>query len=189
MKKFLLSSTLLAVCWCQAQKLELRTSYGTPSIYGVSQTVLDALGSGITAALTNNPTLMYPVSNGAFNVSVQTNSQNSNWRWGAEMVFESFDTSSSYYTHLSFMSIMPKADYFWSNAESKLRFYSGVAAGLTFRNSKYISSAGVEEKSNDSFFAFNLMPIGLRYGKELGVFVEPNIGVKSFVQAGISYQF
>ena len=87
MKKFLLSSTLLAVCWGQAQKIEFRAAYGTPSLYGVSQTVLDALGSGITAALTNNATLSYPVSNGAFNVSVQTMSQNSNWSLGAEMVF------------------------------------------------------------------------------------------------------
>ncbi len=33
------------------------------------------------------------------------------------------------------------------------------------------------------------MPLGLRYGKDFGVFIEPNIGTRGFVNAGVSYIF
>lgn len=195
MKKLLLCETLISTCLVHAQKFEISATYGTSSLYGTTESILDAtgsaLGSAIASTIFGNPTKIdYPTSNGVFNLSVQRYSQDMKWRYGVDFVYESFNESKSDFTVLNFMSFMPKVDYFWSGSDKKLRLYSGAALGFLIKDYKYINSSTLREtKDSDTLFALNVTPIGLRYGTDFGVFLEPNIGVKSFVQAGVSYQF
>lgn len=190
MKKILFCSIVFATSLYNAQKIEISAAYGTPSLYGISEAITEASGSAIISAITANPTIKYPTSNGALNVAIHRYSENIHWRYGVELVLESFNESSAIYSQQSFISIMPKVDYFWTGSDKKLRLYSGIAAGVLLKKAEYIvASTGTKENANDTFMAVNLMPIGVRYGNKLGIFLEPNIGVKSFVQAGLSLQF
>lgn len=189
MRKSLLMLPLIATSFLSAQKFEVSVAYGVPSLYGTTDSLLKQITSAAGAAIwggeVNNPN-----SNGVLNLSVAMYNSDMKWRYGLEANLESFNESKSSFSKQSYISVLPKVDYFWSDADKKLRFYSGVSAGVLFRNTEYktiTTSSSVKE--NNTFFAFNIMPIGVRYGGNFGVFLEPSIGVRGFAQAGVSYIF
>ena len=65
-----------------------------------------------------------------------------------------------------------------------MKLYSGAGVGALFS-----SFEGRGNNDNNVYLAFNLSPVGIRYGEKLGVFVETNIGTKGFLQGGASYTF
>jgi len=189
MKKSLLMLSLITTSFLSAQKIEVSVSYGTPSLFGTTDSLLKEIGSAAGAAIWGGE-INYPDSNGVLNISVATYNTDMKWRYGLEANLESFNESKSSLSKQSYISVLPKVDYFWSDADKKFRFYSGVSAGVLFRNTEYKSAnTTAVTKENDTFFAFNITPIGVRYGGNFGVFLEPNIGVRGFVQAGASYIF
>lgn len=186
MKKLLLLLPIVASSFLHAQKYEISAAYGTPSLLGVTDSMLKTVGSAFWGE-----TIAYPESNGVLNVSAAMYNSDMKWRYGVEASFESFNEDKSSFVKQSYVSVSPKVDYFWSASDKKFRFYSGVSAGVLFRNSEYYSDSTTKTltKENDTFFAFNIMPIGVRYGGDFGIFLEPNIGTRGFVQAGASYIF
>ena len=68
--------------------------------------------------------------------------------------------------------------------EKKFKLYSGVGAGVMNTSFDY----GIFE-NKDTIFAYNLSPIGVRYGQKFGVFLETNVGTKGLLQGGVSYIF
>ncbi len=159
------------------QKMEVAIGYGTPSLYGVAESVIGGFGTLLTGS--NYST----TSNGVLNVQVTRHDREGRWRYGLEFNSEFFDTAGELKS-TTYYSISPKVDHFWSGNQRKLRFYSGVAAGVLIRSSETDS-----DSESDAFLAVNVTPIAIRYGREFGVFLAPNLGVNAFLQLGLSYQF
>lgn len=190
MKKLLLMLPIVATSLFSAQKYEVSVAYGAPSLFGVSDSLLKGIGSAMGSSFFGE-SIVYPESNGVLNISATMYNNDMKWRYGVESSFESFNEDNTRFVKQSYVSVSPKVDYFWSASDKKLRFYSGVSAGVLFRNSEYYNDVTNKTitKENDTFFVFNIMPIGVRYGGDFGVFLEPNIGTRGFGQAGVSYIF
>ncbi|MDV3982162.1 hypothetical protein CMT48_13915 [Elizabethkingia anophelis] len=186
MKKLFLSFGVgLSFSFMYAQKMEVAVGYGTVSMYGVTNDLGTAISSTFIGENTSTPS-----SNGALNISAVIYNNNMRWRYGLDYVAEFYNTKGTNYTRKSSMSIMPKVDYFWSDANKKFRLYSGVSIGIYSDKGKYRDiTTKMEEKFNNTHFAFNVTPIGFRYGGNLGLFLESNIGTKSIIQGGVSYMF
>ncbi|WP_300669646.1 hypothetical protein [Soonwooa sp.] len=184
MKKLFIMAAFCSLSMSNAQKFEISAGYGSASLFGEADSLLKGIGNAIFTS-----EAVMPESNGVFTVAVTTYSQNMKWRYGIEANLESFNETKSSYKKQSYFSILPKIDYFWSDADKKWRFYSGISAGALFRDLDYVDSSNTVQKNNDTFFAFNIMPIGVRYGGNFGVFVEPSIGTRGFIQGGLSYIF
>ncbi|MDN3694610.1 hypothetical protein QWZ06_21225 [Chryseobacterium tructae] len=180
MKK-LLFPLLIAGASLNAQKIEIAASYGTPSVYG---TAYD-LGSAIVGSLSDTKS---PSSNGVAALGVMVYSKNMNWRYGIDVTNEFFGKTESV-SKQSITSILPKVDYFWLR-KNKLGLYSGGSIGVNFTSTTYVNKNNKKEnKDSSTGFGFNVVPIGLRYGGDLSVFVETNIGMKGIAQAGVAYRF
>lgn len=184
MKKILFLLPFIGSSLLQAQKFEVSAAYGTPSVYGVGNMFADALVN----IGTNSEEISG--SNGVLNINALVYNHNMKWRYGLEFNVEFFEKKSQGYSTSSFISVLPRVDYFWSAADKKLRLYSGASAGILFSNGKYTDyTSNTKKNDNTAVFGFNIMPLGLRYGKDFGVFIEPNIGTRGFVNAGVSYIF
>lgn len=160
----------------QAQKMEISAGYGTPSVFGTITNVFNTLFTDDSSS-----------SDGVLSLELNLYSESMKWRYGLETSYEHLDFR---HTGNSFLlSLSPQVDYFWSGAHRKLRFYSGVSAGVAFYEEK-TKAAGIGKKDNGSTFTFNVTPVGLRYGGDFGVFLEPaNVGSRGIVQGGVSYIF
>lgn len=180
MKKVLLP-LLLASGFLSAQKFEVSASYGAPSVYDATY----ELASAITTSIITNES--NPASTGVAAVGVAMYSENMKWRYGADVANEFFNTTESI-SKQNILSVLPKVDYFWLRKE-KLGLYSGAAVGVTFISSTYVNKDKKETKNTDTVFGFNILPIGIRYGGDLSVFLEANIGMKGIAQGGVSYRF
>ena len=65
--------------------------------------------------------------------------------------------------------------------EEKFTLYSVAALGYSF-----LKTTISNETNRDNQVDFQISPIGLRYGKELGVFVEFGIGFKGLILIGLN---
>lgn len=180
---FFFAGLLILSSSLYAQKTEVGISYGTSSIYGMTEEIMGSLISGLASSEYENS------SRGVLNVAVTRYDQKMKWRYGGEFSTEFFSTDGNL-TSLSYYSIGPKADYFWSPSEHKLRFYSGISAGVVFRVPKYYTSDQADEKSDTSAaLGLNLALIGVRYGEDLAVYIDINGGNKGIFQLGLNYIF
>lgn len=183
MKKYIFGAFIaLYGLTVNAQDIEASLGYGTPSLFGVADSMLSGFGHAIVGEKSSTS------SNGVLNLNVMVYNQNKKWRYGGDLGMEFF-SSSGLITNKSYTSISPRVDYFWSGGERSFRFYSGVYAGLLMRSAKYIDEDDKKVSENDVFFGYNITPLAIRYGKEFGVFLESNIGTRGFLQFGISYLF
>ncbi len=82
----------------------------------------------------------------------------------------------------SYFSIIPRIDYHWYN-KSLLRLYSGVGAGISFASQKFQSN-----KNNHTFFAFNVVPVGIEIGGNLSVYGETSVGYNGLINLGLRYK-
>ncbi|MEJ5102164.1 hypothetical protein [Chryseobacterium sp. MYb328] len=183
MKKLLFPLLIAGVCF-NAQKIEIAASYGAPSVYGIAY----ELAPAITLALLPGTSSISPSSNGVAAFGVMMYSKNMNWRYGIDVTNEFFGKTESV-SKQNITSILPKIDYFWLR-KNKLGLYSGGSIGVNFASTTYVNKdTKKENKDSSTGFGFNVVPIGLRYGGDLSVFVETNIGMKGIAQAGVSYRF
>lgn len=188
MKKIFLTAALGSLSIINAQKFEVTAGYGTGSLFGLSDSMIKGATSAVAVALGGKEPEL-PSSNGVFTLSANLYNADMKWRYGVEFNLESFNETKTFYNKQTYFSFLPKVDYFWSDSDKKLRLYSGISVGALFRNAEQVDGKGATIKDNETFFAFNIMPIGIRYGGDFGVFLEPNIGTRGFVQAGVSYAF
>jgi hypothetical protein len=173
-------SFLMASIGLSAQKVEVSASYGTPSVYGVAHD----LTSSIIGSITDTQT---PSSNGVAALGIMMYSKNMKWRYGVDVTNEFFSKTESV-SKQNIMSLLPKVDYFWL-AKEKIGLYSGGSIGVSFTHTTYVNHDKKEDKDRSTGLGFNIVPIGLRYGGDLSVFVETNVGMKGILQAGASYRF
>ena len=180
MKKVLLP-LLLASGLLSAQKFEISVSYGASTVYDATYELASAITINSITKESN------PSSMGVAAIGVAMYSENMKWRYGVDVVNEFFGKTASV-SKQNILSVLPKVDYFWLRKE-KLGLYSGAAAGVTFVNTTYVDKNKKERKDTDSVFGFNVVPIGVRYGGNLSVFLETNVGMKGIAQGGVAYRF
>lgn len=181
-KSIIILSFVLIPLLSFGQHMEVAVSYGTPSVYGVTESFLGAIGSAISGKESVSS------SNGVINLGVKGYNNNKRWRYGGALDIETFSTEGAIKSN-TYYSITPAIDYFWSSAEKKFRVYSGLTSGILLRQAKYIDEDNHTESTSDAFFAFNLTPVAFSYGTDFRVFLETNIGTRGFLQLGVSYAF
>ena len=73
----------------------------------------------------------------------------------------------------------------------KLTLYGSVGAGATIYQQKYTPDADDTDtrKSNDTYFNFQLSPIGIKYGERFGIFAEAGFGYKGILSVGLFGRF
>lgn len=78
---------------------------------------------------------------------------------------------------------MVRTDFRWINKPG-FKLYSGAAVGGYSSRSYEVGDPNNPE--NDFDLAFSITPIGFRFGKNIGVFVETGLGWDGLLKAGIS---
>ncbi|PIF44529.1 hypothetical protein CLU96_1505 [Chryseobacterium sp. 52] len=182
MRKLLLFPLLIVAGALSAQKVEVSASYGAPSVYGAAY----SLGSALVNAFFNSNE-EEPSSKGVAAVGVMMYSGNMKWRYGVDVTNEFFSTTESV-SKQNILAVLPKVDYFWLSKE-KFGLYSGVSVGAHFISTTYVGKDKKESKDTSTGFGYNVVPIGVKYGGNLSVFMETNVGMKGIVQGGVSYKF
>lgn len=177
-KKILFVLAIAGGLGLNAQKIEISASYGSPSVYGIGH----ELGNTLVGIITNIET---PSSNGVAALGVMIYSKNMKWRYGVDVANEFFGKTKDV-SKQNMVSILPKVDYFWFNKE-KLSLYSGGSIGVNFTSITYVDKKNNKESNTN--FGYNVVPIGIRYGGNLSVFAETNIGMKGIIQGGVAYRF
>ncbi|GHT66063.1 hypothetical protein AGMMS50239_26940 [Bacteroidia bacterium] len=91
--------------------------------------------------------------------------------------------TSNYYT------FSLEGDYKYVNRD-KLKLYALVGAGGTILNQTYKDSQTNEKQGEkQTFFNFQVTPVGVKYGGSFGVFAELGFGYKGILCAGLFYRF
>ncbi len=164
------------------QRTEVSVSYGTPSIYGAVESIVDDIAN------TLNKSEASTSSNGILSIGIQRYSASQKWRYGGIVDFEFFSTE-GLIKRKAYYSISPAIDYFWNSAEHKFRVYTGFSAGVLFKSEKYLNDQQEEQTDSAVFLAVNLTPVGISYGQKFRVFLETNIGNRGILQLGLAYTF
>lgn len=178
MKKIVFMLTIAGGLSLNAQKIEISASYGAPSVYGIGHEFAMTLVSSLSKIET-------PSTSGVAAIGFMIYSRNMKWRYGVDIANEFFGKTKDV-SKQNMVSILPKVDYFWFNKD-KLSLYSGGSIGVTFTSITYVDKNNKKENYTD--LGFNVVPIGIRYGGDLSVFAEANIGMKGIIQGGIAYRF
>lgn len=94
------------------------------------------------------------------------------------------EQTSSYYTFAG------ETTYSYINKE-KIKLYALVGLGATLSSTERQTDSGtsVEDDTNDTFFNFQITPIGFRYGKKWGGFAEAGFGYRGIISFGAFYKF
>ena len=66
--------------------------------------------------------------------------------------------------------------------------YSGIGLGYAFMKDKYTTDDGSDEIKNSGEFAFHINAFGVRFGKNIGGYVEVGYGYKGLVNLGVSFK-
>ncbi len=134
---------------------------------------------------------------GIIGLSYTRSSRNTRFLFGGSVLYNSYSTDVFYlgsYEGLlkrNFVSILIEGIYRYQNL-NKIQLYSGLGLGYNFGSEKLSppEGSGKEEVTgNINRLAYQVVAIGMRYGRGLGVFVELGYGYNGIVNAGLSYQF
>ncbi|KIA85985.1 hypothetical protein [Kaistella jeonii] len=183
MKKTIYTLSILLGVLVSAQKnVEVKVSYGTASLYGISESITANAFNAFNFLGPGNKIVTYE-SAGVFAVDVMIQSENSRWKYGLGYGHETVKDSNLKFEG-NFNTILAQGNYTWLSTASKLKMYSGAGIGASFLSFK---ESTLDESS--TIFAFNVSPIGISYGEKFGVFLETNLGTKGLLQGGVSYTF
>lgn len=160
---FIILCVLLMGGFSAQNKVELTLGYGTPSLFGAAEVV----GYSLFGSRDKDYDDKGVVSAGIFYVP-----EDSHWSFGGDALYELLKVDGK---DMGVFSILPTIKFSWLNPENKFQIYSGAGAGFA-----------TGENMN---FAFNITPIGMRYGGAFGGFFELNGGFKGIVQAGFFGKF
>ncbi len=87
----------------------------------------------------------------------------------------------------NFVLILPTAEYAYMN-KRKVQLYGNASVGLATLSGKSSvgASANNDKDYSSTVFAFQVNPIGVRYGERFGGFAELGFGFKGFLSLGFS---
>ena len=183
MKKTIYTLAILFSGLISAQKnVEVKVSYGTASLYGISESITANAFNAINILGPGNKIVTYE-SAGVFAIDLMLQNPDSRWKYGLGYNLETVKDSNLKFEG-NFNTLLAQGSYTWLSTASKLKLYSGAGLGATFLSFK----EGAQDESS-TIFAFNVSPIGVSYGEKFGVFLETNFGTKGLLQGGVSYTF
>lgn len=180
---------------------EIYGSYGVGSVPQIGISLGFALGNAIGNAIINGIIMKLGGAGVTYEEKITATGAiglgynhyvNPRWSIGGVGLFERVDDKLVFSngnvgtSRVDVWMLLARTDFRWVNNHS-FQFYSGVAAG-----GSYIHSFDVDDPSdsdNDFMFAFQVSPIGLRFGHNFGVFLEGGLGWTGIVSAGISGKF
>ena len=88
-----------------------------------------------------------------------------------------------------YYSLALEGDFKYVNSD-KFKLYSLMGVGATLLDQTYKNNRSDEIRSrNKTFFNFQVTPIGIKYGDELGIFTELGFGYKGILCAGLFCRF
>lgn len=164
-----------------SQKFEITASYGTPSIEAGATEVSESIVNAFIGK--PNP----PSSRGVLTIGLYVNSTNEKWRYGVDVSNEFFEGTEDIKKQ-NYTSVLPTINYMWLKPGSKGQLYSGAGLGVLIQSYNF-GNFVQEDKKTLTKLGFNVTPVGFRFGRQLGGFVEVNFGAKGLFQGGISYKF
>lgn len=169
-----------------AQKTEISISYGTPSLYGVAYDFVNVVFNQV-----DQNEKVKASAKGVLDASVSFYSPNQKWQYGLGLMNEFFDDdNTSYSTDANFFTLLPNVNYLWRKPERKFQIYSGAGIGLTFMKLNYVEkNSNQKVNDNKTTVTLNVMPIGLKYGHDYGLFIDSSVGIRSFARLGFFYRF
>lgn len=176
MKKFIYSTLLLIAIsfssFAQNKKGDFHVSAGI-GFGSLTETVFQ-VGDAISRIFTGNYNEDLTKSKfGAINLGAKYSVSNK-FRIGADFVYEKFEGGN---LDMGVVSIIPRADLLWINKE-KVRLYSGLGVGGAFGTG---NDAG-------SSVAFNVVPAGVEFGKDISFYAEGALGFNGAISAGVRFK-
>ena len=88
-----------------------------------------------------------------------------------------------------YFTVMPAVKYDWVHKDH-FALYSKAGAGIMLHNYKDKDlELNKEDKSNETFFMYQLSFIGLEFGKNVRGFFEAGIGEQGIILGGVKYKF
>lgn len=167
---------------------EIYAGWGTQSLASGFRTTISSIFSSIGSEgdnnWTNNPTGVFQL---GYNFALTKN-----WLFGAfgtyEYTYSSKDNSPAV-EELFAESAQAKATFMWGWKHIKI--YHAVSAGCAWYQSYSKGNGGSEDSGNESAFAFNITPVGVRYvpAEHFYIFAECSFPTTGFINAGIGAKF
>lgn len=163
-------------------KITVTAGYGLLTMPQFAEGLSDILSTAVTGGSVRYEDATF---SGALIAGVRTPGKGK-LKFGVDLVFERFKKEVYNNTNNEFIgdskgkyfSIIPRIDYYWVN-KSLFRLYSGIGAGASFASQKFQSN-----KSNHTFFAFNVAPIGFELGNIVSVYGETSVGYNGLLNLG-----
>lgn len=115
------------------------------------------------------------------------------YSYQTDEVYEDQDTHEKTYAHSNWtlFSIAPNIKYIYVDHPA-FDFYGRALIGLLYGHSASEARSGSgtnTDSGNALFFMAQVMPLGVRFGRAFGGFVELGFGMKGFIGLGLSYKF
>lgn len=204
MKKLIITLGIIltiSVFKVNAQKTnrnELRAGYSDATWLVVTDALGEAIGNAGTAVLSGSTFKnAKSKSNGVIEAGYR-NQLTKDIKIGIDVGYLKIDKTSNFENnttkaitsikrHTDYLLVMPMAEFSYLKT-SVINLYATAGAGAIFYKSKEVENTKAS-KIKGAGFAFQIDPIGLRVGKQLGAFLELGFGYKGIGTAGISYKF
>jgi hypothetical protein len=182
-------------------KHELYAGYGQGSVpqFGISfgfiigNALGNAIANGIITRLGGTGVTYTEKITGTGSISMGYNYYPARrWSIGLQGVFErvndrlEFSNGNAGISRVDVISGMVRTDFRWINKPG-FKFYSGAAIGGAAYH--YYDVDDSSNSDRDFGVAFAVTPLGLRFGKNIGIFLEGGIGWDGLIKAGISGRF
>ncbi|GAB6007970.1 outer membrane beta-barrel protein [Dysgonomonas reticulitermitis] len=194
MKKIFLTVFLLSIiaigATAQKGKHEVTVGFGL----GTTSEFVDALADVIVSGLTQNAYSSDKSYTGAFHLGYKYGITD-RFAAGGTFIYENgksdayFDKdkigkfSNNYYT------IAAEAEYKYVRSGS-FSLYGLLGAGATIYSQKYTANDNSKNESdNNAHFNFQISPIGIKLGRNIGAFAEAGFGYKGIISAGLFARF
>jgi hypothetical protein len=189
MKKIFLTAFLLSIisigASAQEKKHEVTAGFGL----GTTTEFVDALADIIVSGLTNNAYSSDKTYSGVFHLGYKYGITN---RFAAGGTFVYEDIKSDTYVEKDKIGKF-RNNYYTFAAEAEYKYlrsgsftlYGLLGAGATIYRQKYTANDNSKNESNSNVhFNFQVSPIGIKLGKNIGAFAEAGFGYKGILSVG-----
>lgn len=173
----------------QQSRHEITLGYGI----GTTSEFIDALTDIIVWGITTGTTSSDDTYSGAFHVGYKYR-LTERFSLGGTFIYEN-GKSDAYFNDVKTGEF--KNNYYTIAAEGKIKYlnksnfslYGLLGAGATIYEQKYKASDNTTDDNSNVHINFQLTPIGIQFGKNIGAFAELGCGYKGIISAGIFARF
>ncbi|EGK03137.1 MULTISPECIES: outer membrane beta-barrel protein [Dysgonomonas] len=194
MKKLIIA-IILTCCFSASLSAQQRSRHETTLGYGMGTTseLLDALTDIIVWGITAGTTSSDDTYSGAFHIGYKY-SITERFSLGGTFLYEN-GKSDAYFKGDRTGEF--NRNYYTFAAEGKVKYlnkknlalYGLFGTGATIYEQKFTGNDNTTDKNSNLHINFQLTPIGIQFGKNIGGFAELGCGYKGIISAGIFTRF